>query len=173
MSRTLETGWASSPKTRLSGGAMSDEIFFRSSATGYGLLAKLVRSFNVRAFTVCYTKISQRSQGSIGHLTLSVDAVPKKRGPKTDVLEALLKRVDGLEQKLKEKKEDPSSDDASPTQEEDSSAPDATVSSATPATKLTVDTQTAGTAQGAEIACSPVVARYVRLDSLEATLGTD
>ncbi|RKU49443.1 hypothetical protein DL546_007236 [Coniochaeta pulveracea] len=32
------------------------------------------------------------------------DAVPKKRGPKTDVLEALLKRVDGLEQKLKEKK---------------------------------------------------------------------
>ncbi|KJR81341.1 uncharacterized protein SPSK_01102 [Sporothrix schenckii 1099-18] len=31
------------------------------------------------------------------------DAVPKKRGPKTDILEALLKRVDGLEQKLKEK----------------------------------------------------------------------
>ncbi|EGZ75774.1 hypothetical protein NEUTE2DRAFT_84578, partial [Neurospora tetrasperma FGSC 2509] len=30
------------------------------------------------------------------------DAVPKKRGPKTDVLEALLKRVDGLEAKLKE-----------------------------------------------------------------------
>ncbi|KAI1850220.1 hypothetical protein JX266_004078 [Neoarthrinium moseri] len=40
-------------------------------------------------------------------------AVPKKRGPKTDVLEALLKRVDGLEQKLKEKKSD-----ASPTTEE-------------------------------------------------------
>ncbi|KAK1780857.1 fungal-specific transcription factor domain-containing protein [Copromyces sp. CBS 386.78] len=33
------------------------------------------------------------------------DAVPKKRGPKTDVLEALLKRVDGLEAKLKEKGE--------------------------------------------------------------------
>jgi hypothetical protein len=32
------------------------------------------------------------------------DAVPKKRGPKTDVLEALLKRVDGLEARLKEKK---------------------------------------------------------------------
>ena len=31
--------------------------------------------------------------------------MPKKRGPKTDVLEALLKRVDGLEAKLKEKKE--------------------------------------------------------------------
>lgn len=34
---------------------------------------------------------------------LSIDAVPKKRGPKTDVLEALLKRVDGLEAKLREK----------------------------------------------------------------------
>lgn len=33
-----------------------------------------------------------------------VDAVPKKRGPKTDVLEALLKRVDGLERRLKEEK---------------------------------------------------------------------
>jgi hypothetical protein len=37
-------------------------------------------------------------------LRLVIDAVPKKRGPKTDVLEALLKRVDGLEAKLKEKK---------------------------------------------------------------------
>lgn len=33
-----------------------------------------------------------------------LDAVPKKRGPKTDVLEALLKRVDGLEKKLKDEK---------------------------------------------------------------------
>lgn len=32
------------------------------------------------------------------------DAVPKKRGPKTDVLEALLKRVDGLERRLQEEK---------------------------------------------------------------------
>ncbi|KAH8591273.1 fungal-specific transcription factor domain-containing protein [Bisporella sp. PMI_857] len=32
------------------------------------------------------------------------DAVPKKRGPKTDVLEALLKRVDGLEKKLRDEK---------------------------------------------------------------------
>lgn len=32
------------------------------------------------------------------------DAVPKKRGPKTDVLEALLKRVDGLEARLKHEK---------------------------------------------------------------------
>ena len=32
------------------------------------------------------------------------DAVPKKRGPKTDVLEALLKRVNGLEKRLKDEK---------------------------------------------------------------------
>lgn len=32
------------------------------------------------------------------------DAVPKKRGPKTDVLEALLERVDGLEKRLQDKK---------------------------------------------------------------------
>lgn len=42
--------------------------------------------------------------------------MPKKRGPKTDVLEALLKRVDGLEAKLKEKKENGGS---SPTTTED------------------------------------------------------
>ncbi|KUJ15945.1 uncharacterized protein LY89DRAFT_648016 [Mollisia scopiformis] len=37
------------------------------------------------------------------------DAVPKKRGPKTDVLEALLKRVDGLERRLKDEKKSHSS----------------------------------------------------------------
>lgn len=38
---------------------------------------------------------------------MNTDAVPKKRGPKTDVLEALLKRVDGLEKRLRtEGKED-------------------------------------------------------------------
>lgn len=47
------------------------------------------------------------------------DAVPKKRGPKTDVLEALLKRVDGLEAKLKEKKEQP----GTPTTEEEPATP--------------------------------------------------
>ncbi|TPR03482.1 hypothetical protein CAN33_000355 [Aspergillus niger] len=35
-------------------------------------------------------------------LLILLDAVPKKRGPKTDVLEALLKRVDGLEKRLQE-----------------------------------------------------------------------
>ncbi|KAI0521746.1 fungal-specific transcription factor domain-containing protein [Xylaria bambusicola] len=43
------------------------------------------------------------------------DAVPKKRGPKTDVLEALLKRVDGLEAQLKDQKKTLGS---SPTAEE-------------------------------------------------------
>ena len=40
-------------------------------------------------------------------LPSAADAVPKKRGPKTDVLEALLKRVDGLEARLKDKQTDP------------------------------------------------------------------
>ncbi|KAG9728012.1 hypothetical protein KCU75_g19787, partial [Aureobasidium melanogenum] len=38
------------------------------------------------------------------------DAVPKKRGPKTDVLEALLKRVNGLEKRLKDEGKDPDED---------------------------------------------------------------
>jgi hypothetical protein len=50
------------------------------------------------------------------------DAVPKKRGPKTDVLEALLKRVDGLEQKLKEKKGSGEDDDGSEMVTDDSSS---------------------------------------------------
>lgn len=49
------------------------------------------------------------------------DAVPKKRGPKTDVLEALLKRVDGLEKKLKDEKKPNSPTTGS---EENSSGPD-------------------------------------------------
>lgn len=51
--------------------------------------------------------------------------MPKKRGPKTDVLEALLKRVDGLEAKLKSKKEQaglPSSETAASATEEASSS---------------------------------------------------
>ncbi|PNY29874.1 Transcriptional regulatory protein [Tolypocladium capitatum] len=43
------------------------------------------------------------------NLVRHADAVPKKRGPKTDVLEALLRRVDGLEAKLKEKNAEGSS----------------------------------------------------------------
>ena len=33
---------------------------------------------------------------------MDTDAVPKKRGPKTDVLDALVKRVNGLEKRLKD-----------------------------------------------------------------------
>jgi hypothetical protein len=47
------------------------------------------------------------------------DAVPKKRGPKTDVLEALLKRVDGLERRLKDEKKS-----HSPNTDGDSVAPE-------------------------------------------------
>ena len=36
--------------------------------------------------------------------------MPKKRGPKTDVLEALLKRVNGLEKRLKDEGKDPDED---------------------------------------------------------------
>ena len=50
-----------------------------------------------------------------------IDAVPKKRGPKTDVLEALLKRVDGLERRLKEEKKPHSpSNESGPSAQEDS-----------------------------------------------------
>ncbi|KAK5138400.1 hypothetical protein LTR08_003461 [Meristemomyces frigidus] len=50
--------------------------------------------------------------------TCVYDAVPKKRGPKTDVLEALLKRVNGLEKRLKDEKKPESSDDAETTSSE-------------------------------------------------------
>lgn len=43
------------------------------------------------------------------------DAVPKKRGPKTDVLEALLKRVDGLERRLKDEQKPPNGETTSST----------------------------------------------------------
>jgi hypothetical protein len=48
--------------------------------------------------------------------TKTTDAVPKKRGPKTDVLEALLKRVDGLEKRLHDEKNpiSPTSPDQTP-----------------------------------------------------------
>lgn len=43
----------------------------------------------------------------------ATDAVPKKRGPKTEVLEELLKRVSGLEKQLQQEK-DTRSDSGSP-----------------------------------------------------------
>ncbi|CAK7232681.1 hypothetical protein SBRCBS47491_008354 [Sporothrix bragantina] len=60
------------------------------------------------------------------------DAVPKKRGPKTDVLEALLKRVDGLEQKLKDQKKDGAGDDTAAESSEASAAGTASGSGISP-----------------------------------------
>lgn len=59
-------------------------------------------------------------------LTLNPDAVPKKRGPKTDVLEALLKRVDGLEAKLKEKNAESPTTPSTPDTRDGSSPNDST-----------------------------------------------
>lgn len=63
-----------------------------------------------------------------------IDAVPKKRGPKTDVLEALLKRVDGLEAKLKEKKDQPATSGS----EKAPTAPGASAASTGPASAVVV-----------------------------------
>ncbi|KAF7171440.1 hypothetical protein CNMCM5623_003798 [Aspergillus felis] len=54
------------------------------------------------------------------------DAVPKKRGPKTDVLEALLKRVDGLEKRLQDENKNPISPTS--TVEPDKEPPDPSAS---------------------------------------------
>jgi len=53
------------------------------------------------------------------------DATPKKRGPKTDVLEALLKRVNGLEKRLKDENR-PEAADEQAIDDSASIAPDAT-----------------------------------------------
>ncbi|KAI4851282.1 hypothetical protein E4T44_02227 [Aureobasidium sp. EXF-8845] len=80
----------------------------RSSATGCDRLVKPAKSSIATVFMVG-TRISNTCR--IMRLTFfsfpNVDAVPKKRGPKTDVLEALLKRVNGLEKRLKDEGKDP------------------------------------------------------------------
>lgn len=62
---------------------------------------------------------------------LDADAVPKKRGPKTDVLEALLKRVDGLEARLKEQKTSGTESSGSQNATEKSKEPSSSVQSTT------------------------------------------
>ena len=58
---------------------------------------------------------------SLADISGPADAVPKKRGPKTDVLEALLKRVDGLEKRLhSEGKSDVAVEADSPTDDSNS-----------------------------------------------------
>ncbi|KAI9714428.1 MAG: hypothetical protein M1820_000389 [Bogoriella megaspora] len=57
-------------------------------------------------------------------LSQAKDAVPKKRGPKTDVLEALLKRVDGLEKRLHdENKPEGSTTDCEPSVTAETTSP--------------------------------------------------
>lgn len=68
-------------------------------------------------------------------VTGSTDAVPKKRGPKTDVLDALLKRVDGLEAKLREKNAEQASPTASAEASEAKSSETVDADSGEPAPK--------------------------------------
>ena len=82
----------------------------RSNVIEHGRRAKPARSSTVFVSTVCNNLYLYESQLHVcvcdpieptsDHLNPPPDAVPKKRGPKTDVLEALLKRVDGLEKRL-------------------------------------------------------------------------
>jgi hypothetical protein len=86
-------------------------IFPRSNAIDFVRLVRLVRSSNAPASMVTY-----RHHRMLPKLT-ALDAVPKKRGPKTDVLEALLKRVDGLEKRLKDEKKSDSTNDGNTAEE--------------------------------------------------------
>lgn len=84
--------------------------------------------------------------------------MPKKRGPKTDVLEALLKRVDGLEQKLKEnKKPEPST----PTSETGPQIPEDVSTASAPTSTTTADVEqkpaVVDTAGAAEVATDPAM----------------
>lgn len=86
----------------------------RSSATVFDLRVKHVKYSSALVYTVCEGFLRPVLRSMPWRYPLDfvcscvfADAVPKKRGPKTDVLEALLKRVDGLEAKLKEKNTEP------------------------------------------------------------------
>ncbi|KAI2639046.1 hypothetical protein GGS26DRAFT_371587 [Hypomontagnella submonticulosa] len=91
------------------------------------------------------------------------DAVPKKRGPKTDVLEALLKRVDGLEAQLKDHRKEDSSSSAEQSQHITGETPsDARPAAAVPASepkpkRLAVDTTRATEATSESVIYSPSV----------------
>ncbi|KAL2816107.1 type I 3-dehydroquinase-domain-containing protein [Aspergillus granulosus] len=66
--------------------------------------------------TVSIDRLTPRRVTAEPRESMNLDAVPKKRGPKTDVLEALLKRVDGLEKRLQDENSHPLSP-ASPVKE--------------------------------------------------------
>ena len=63
-----------------------------------------IQSFTKRTLQIKCNRLRPICEAcTVFQCTCVYDAIPKKRGPKTDVLEALLKRVDGLEKKLQDK----------------------------------------------------------------------
>ncbi|KAF2690826.1 hypothetical protein K458DRAFT_412174 [Lentithecium fluviatile CBS 122367] len=99
------------------------------------------------------------------------DAVPKKRGPKTDVLEALLKRVDGLEKRLHtEGKSDDQDEEAgpSPTQEATVDTKPTAAPQTTPQTRPVLEIAP-NSANAANQLISPIEPRH---DSLQAPAPT-
>lgn len=99
------------------------------------------------------------------------DAVPKKRGPKTDVLEALLKRVDGLEAKLKEKKDQPAASTADSTTVMPTSATAAAAGASSPTTASTQDPSTSQksvSGDGGDVKLQPVPPAIDTTRSIEA-----
>jgi len=67
----------------------------------------------VKSSNVLVSMVRTKVLRLLTFLMMHADAVPKKRGPKTDVLEALLKRVDGLERRLKDEKKSSSPNEGS------------------------------------------------------------
>lgn len=71
-----------------------------------------VPGFQLRVYLRYVAVRGQRSEAAWDRANdFSEDATPKKRGPKTDVLEALLKRVNGLEKRLKDENKPGAADD--------------------------------------------------------------
>ena len=87
-------------------------VHCRSSAIAEHPYVVLVKCFSVHVSMVSGKK--SMSQQACNSLIPCIDAIPKKRGPKTDVLEALLKRVDGLEAQLKDTRSGEQTPAASP-----------------------------------------------------------
>ena len=96
--------------------------------------------------------------------------MPKKRGPKTDVLEALLKRVDGLEAKLREKNEEGASPPAQIGSDGDTADTRSQhVETGEPAPKrIAIDTRTSPSSADMAVfsPCTPITRFETRMPSL-------
>ncbi|KAL1965102.1 hypothetical protein VTN77DRAFT_6015 [Rasamsonia byssochlamydoides] len=90
------------------------------------------------------------------------DAIPKKRGPKTDVLEALLKRVDGLEKRLQEEKSPVTPTEASSSVKKQEEEPPPSESSMTRSNPIA----------SYQYPLSPTEARYPPLESSSQRRGS-